>query len=92
MAGITVNRNVSVSVAPSPSVTVRVIVVDPVWFGAGVMVTVRSVPSPSIWMFASGTSTSFDEAPETTSADAKVSGSETVKLIGGEAVFTGTAC
>ena len=83
LAGITVNRNESVSVAPSSSVTVRVIVADPVWSGAGVTVTVRLLPVPLMTMFASGTSVGFEEAPETTSALANDSASETLKSIAG---------
>ena len=92
LAGITVNKKESVAVAPSSSVTVSVIVVDPIWSAAGVIVTVRFSPLPLNTMFASGTSKSFDEAPETTSEVASDSGSETLKSIAGVGVLTTTDC
>ncbi len=43
-AGTTVTTNLSDAWPPVPSSTVTVIVAAPVWFGAGVSVSVREVP------------------------------------------------
>lgn len=56
-----------------PSFTVTVIVVDPVWPGAGVTVTVRLAPLPPKTMLAVGTRVVFPLAPETVRIPAAVS-------------------
>ena len=51
-----------------PSLTVSVMVAVPLWFAAGVTVTVRAAPLPPRTMFASGTSVWFDEVAVTVEA------------------------
>ena len=79
---ITVSKKLVLAVAPPPSVTVRVTVDVPVWFGAGVSVTVRLEPLPPKKMFAFGSKVMFDDTAVTTRLVAGVSRSPTVKEIG----------
>src|SRR6266566_4240848 len=83
---LTVNTKLSLLVR-LPSLTVTVIVAVPVWFGAGVTVTVRFAPEPPKTMLATGTKVGLEEAPETTRLPTAVCASPTVKAIAAVAVF-----
>ena len=65
-----------------PSLTVRVMVAEPDWPEAGMMVTVRLAPLPPSAIFALGTSVVLEEAPLTERLPAAVCASPTVKLSG----------
>ena len=80
-----VNLNVSVSVF-APSLTVTVIVADPLWFAAGVTVTVRFAPLPPNTMFAFGTRVVLLEVPVRVRLSTGVSTSPTVKPNGPKTV------
>src|SRR2546425_1172204 len=58
-----VNTKLSLAVR-LPSLTVTVIVAVPLWFRAGVTVTVRLAPEPPKTMFAAGTKVGLEEAPD----------------------------
>ena len=77
---VTVSTNVSLT-AVVPSDTVTVIVALPLWFGAGVIVIVRSGLTPPSVMFASGTNAGLSELAVTTSDPSAVSGSPTVNAM-----------
>ena len=62
---VTVSDERVASPSSVPSLTVTVIVAVPLWFAAGVTVTVRLAPLPPKTMFASGTSVWFDEVAVT---------------------------
>src|SRR4051812_41970243 len=79
--GVTVSTKLSEALPPLPSLTVMVIVVVPVWFAAGVMVTVRLAPLPPKLMLALGTSVVLDEDPASVRLAAGVWASPTVKGI-----------
>src|SRR5436190_1489610 len=64
----------------TPSLTVNVITADPVWFGAGVIATLRLLPLPLITMLVTGTSVGTDEVAVTLRLEGFVSGSATTKL------------
>ena len=78
LAAVTVSTKVSVA-ASVPSLTVSVIVAVPLWFAAGVTVTVRAAPLPPMTRFASGTSVWLAEVAVTVRLAAGVSTSPTVK-------------
>lgn len=80
---ITVRTNVSLAELLSPSVTVTVMVVEPIWFEAGVIVTVREEPEPPKEIFPFGTRVVFDEEPEIDKLALESSTSLTVKGISG---------
>jgi hypothetical protein len=65
-----------------PSPTEMVIVEVPLPVVAGVMTTVRLAPLPPNTMFASGTSTVFDELPASAKLPGGVSASAMVNAIG----------
>ena len=69
-----------------PSLTVTVMLAVPVWFAAGVTVTVRLALLPPNTMFPFGTNVVLFELPLTVRLLALVSMSPTVKLIGPTAV------
>jgi hypothetical protein len=71
-----------IGVLAVPSLTVTVIVAVPVWFAAGVTVTVRFAPLPPKTMFAFGTKVGLFALPLTVRLAAAVSTSPTVKLSG----------
>ena len=75
---LTVSKN-DIDAVAVPSLTVSVMVVVPVWFKAGAMVTVRLIPSPNSVMFASGTNVLLLELAVTVSDDKGVSESLNVK-------------
>src|SRR3974377_988318 len=83
----TFNRKLVLAVAPPPSVTVSVTVAVPVWFGAGVRVTVRFEPLPPKEMLALGSKVAFEDTPIITRFVAGVSRSPTVKASGGVGVL-----
>ena len=68
-------------VVKEPSLTVRVMVAEPVWLGAGIIVTERLVPLPPSTMLEFGTRVKFAELAETVNVAAGVSTSPTVKGI-----------
>ena len=69
------------------SLTVMVMTELPVWFAAGVMVTVRFAPVPAKTTFDSGMIVGLDELPVTSSASAGVSRSPIANGIGGRATL-----
>ena len=73
-----------------PSLTETVICALPVWFAAGVTLTVRLDPLPPNTMFALGTRVVEDEVPETVKLAAAVSVSPIVNEIAAVAWFTFT--
>ena len=77
LTAVTVSTNVSLVVVV-PSLTVRVIVAVPLWFAAGVTVTVRFAPPPPRTRLASGTSVWSEEVAVTIRLAAAVSTSPTV--------------
>src|SRR6266487_2129028 len=77
----TTNRNVSLALLVL-SLTVTVMVALPVWWVAGVTLTVRLAPEPPKTRLAFGTSVGFEEEPVTTRLPGAVSASFTVKAIG----------
>lgn len=79
----------SVDAVAVPSLTVMVIVDDPVWLAIGVNVTVRFAPLPPNEMFASGTSASLLDAPDTVSVPTGLSGSDMVNAMAPVGVFSG---
>ena len=79
--GLTVTTNV-VLLLSRPSLTVTVIVAVPLWFVAGVTVTVRLAPLPPNTMLFVGTRVVLEEALFKTRLAAEVSASPTVKLSG----------
>src|SRR2546425_12725344 len=81
-----VNTKLSLAVR-LPSLTVTVIVAVPLWFRAGVTVTVRLAPEPPRTMFAAGTKVGLEDAPVTIRLPAAVWASPTVKAMGAVAVF-----
>src|ERR1051325_2775881 len=76
----TVSTNVSVVVA-DPSLTPMLIVLEPNWFVAGVIVTVRLAPLPPNTMLWVGMSVGFDEPAVKVRLPAAVSTSPIVKLM-----------
>ena len=72
---------VSLAVAPPLSVTVTVMVAVPLWFAAGVTVTVRAVPAPPNTMPDSGTSVWLVDPADSVSVAGSLSVSPTVKAI-----------
>src|SRR5262245_21868815 len=72
---VTVN---DVDVVAVPSLTLTVIVDEPDWFAAGVIVSVRLAPLPPTVMLAFGTNAVLDELVETVKPAAAVSVSPTV--------------
>src|SRR5215469_15242462 len=78
----TFSRKLVLAVAPPPSVTVSVTDAVPVWFGAGVSVTVRLEPLPPRTMLALGSKVAFEDTPATTRFVAGVSRSPTVNGMG----------
>ena len=75
-----------------PSLTETVICALPVWFAAGVTLTVRLDPLPPNTMFALGTSVVEEEVPDTVKRAAAVSASATVNGIAAVAWFAVTVC
>src|SRR3990172_8212466 len=73
--------NVS-AVLNCPSLTVTVMVALPLWWAAGVIVTVRSAPLPPKTMLPPGISAGLEELPLTMRLAAGVWLSPTVKAIG----------
>src|SRR5205814_1331078 len=69
-----------------PSLTLTVMVAVPVWFVAGVIVTVRLDPLPPKTMLLTGTSVGLEDDALRTRLEAGVSTSPTVKPIGPEEV------
>src|SRR5438093_842952 len=61
-----------------PSLTVRVMVLVPNWLAAGVIVTVRFAPYPSVRMLAAGARVGLEELAVTVKAEIGVSMSFTV--------------
>ena len=77
-----VNTNALLTTDPAPSVTVRVIVTEPLAFGAGDTVRKRFAPEPDIKIFAGGTTAGFELNAPSTKPSSGVSASPTVKAIG----------
>ncbi len=88
---LTVSTKGSLAVS-APSLTVTVIVAVPLWFAAGVTVTVRLAPLPPNTMFAVGTSVGLDELPLSVRLPAAVSASPTVKAIAPVPVSSAIVC
>src|SRR5438045_3862371 len=86
--GLTVRRKLLLAESPSGSRTVTVMVAEPFWLLAGIMVTDLAPPLPPNWMLAVGTSTGFDELAERIKLLAAVSGSLTVKAMGALLTFS----
>lgn len=83
---LTFRTNVSSAVPLSPSVTVSVMVVDPFWFAAGMIVTSREESAPPNMIFPFGTREVLDEVPERDNSLFGVSVSPTVKGMAGVGV------
>src|SRR5436190_1435703 len=79
LTALTVSEKVLLAVK-APSLTVTVMVAVPLWFAAGVTVTVRFAPLPPKAMFALGTSAVSDEPPLTVRLATGVSTSTMVLL------------
>ena len=72
-----------------PSLTVKVTSAEPLWFAAGVTVTVRLAPEPPKATFADGTNAGLEEAAERSRLPAEVSASATVNETGPTAESSG---
>ena len=88
---VTVSRKLVEAVAWL-SLTVTVIVAVPLWFGAGVTVTVRFAPVPPKTMLATGTRVELVVAPVSVRLPAAVSASPTVTASAPVPVSSGTVC
>jgi hypothetical protein len=91
LTAVTVKGNV-MEVLSCPSLTTTVICATPVWFAAGVSVTVRVAPLPPNTRLAGGTRVGFDDVPLTVKLPAAVSASPTVKASAPVAVSSAVTC
>src|SRR5436190_23729148 len=89
LTGVTVSPNDEVATPNCASWTVIVMMPEPLWLAAGVMVTVRLAPLPPKTIFCVGTSSGLEQEPRKVRLAGAVCASAMVKAIGPTAVSSG---
>src|SRR3954454_15283539 len=89
LTGVTVSANDEVATPNCASWTVIVMIPEPLWLTAGVMMTVRLAPLPPKTIFCAGTSKGLEQEPFKVRLAGAVCASPMVKAIGPTAVSSG---